>query len=344
MERVVERADAQRQRKDLHLILLAGQQVDFLQPADGGVHARVVGGAVALDIGFFVLGEDFAARWSWNRSKQVERELMLDQVVVGVAREGERIEPQGVDHRQGKQPQPWSDRGQVWPVEVDEVVAEHEAPSDAVVAAYRRKLADVAAFQRGRASGIIPADGQRIAVSRAREALARPGGYCIRELQQTGFDLGSGCRGRRFGRRQTDQAQTHVIGAGAWDEMAADDTACEVAGKIPGAAAHDTPGIARCHRVAGPVILIEAPFANIAGEVEYAVGRLVNRIRSDRRRSTQPIFARVRAGFDPLAAPRILVACSATGRGLLPLPFGRQPHLVTQSRARPAAVSDRVVP
>jgi hypothetical protein len=44
-----------------------------------------------------------------------------------VAREGQRVEPQRIDHRQRQQAQPRLGRGKVWPVEVDEIVPEDEA-------------------------------------------------------------------------------------------------------------------------------------------------------------------------------------------------------------------------
>jgi len=53
--------------------------------------------------------------------------VMLDQMVVGIAREGQRVEPQRVDHRQLQQPQVGLGGGQMWQVESDQIMAEQEA-------------------------------------------------------------------------------------------------------------------------------------------------------------------------------------------------------------------------
>ena len=50
--------------------------------------------------------------------------VVLDQVVVGVGREGQRTEPKRVHHWQFEQAQVWRHRPQVGNVELDEIVAE----------------------------------------------------------------------------------------------------------------------------------------------------------------------------------------------------------------------------
>ena len=52
--------------------------------------------------------------------------IVLDQAVIGIAREGERAEPQRVHRRQSKQPQVWLRRLEVGQVEGNQVVAEKE--------------------------------------------------------------------------------------------------------------------------------------------------------------------------------------------------------------------------
>ena len=64
--------------------------------------------------------------------------VMLDQMVVRVARKGQRVEPQRIDHRQRQEPQPRLGRGQVRGVEGDEVVPEQKAAPSASGSSFAR--------------------------------------------------------------------------------------------------------------------------------------------------------------------------------------------------------------
>ena len=60
--RLVHRADAQRGREHLHAVLLAAQQRRLFQPGDGGLHAGIVGVAVAFELLILFLTDNLARR------------------------------------------------------------------------------------------------------------------------------------------------------------------------------------------------------------------------------------------------------------------------------------------
>lgn len=88
--------------------------------------------------------------------------VMLDQMVVRVARKGQRIQPQRIDHRQCQQPQSGCGRGEMRAIEVDEIVAEHEAATrgQCIEAAQRRR--QIAALEAESLPGVATAASWRI--------------------------------------------------------------------------------------------------------------------------------------------------------------------------------------
>src|SRR6266545_160510 len=85
------------------------------------------------------------------------------------------------------------------------------------------------------------------------------------------------------------------------------------------------------------------PLADIANEIDDALGRGTARVPADRRRQTDVALANVRALRILRIAPRPSSSRRAAGR-LLPLAFVRQPIDAAGAHAEPAAVRDRIRP
>ncbi|MCZ7598476.1 MAG: hypothetical protein M5U09_13200 [Gammaproteobacteria bacterium] len=86
-------------------------------------------------------------------------------MVVGIAGKGERIEPQGIDHGQLQHPQRGHRRGEVGPVEGDDVVTEQEVEAGGERVEFLEGADDVGAGI-GERTAVVTANGGQLADAR----------------------------------------------------------------------------------------------------------------------------------------------------------------------------------
>ena len=130
--------------------------------------------------------------------------IMLDEVMIGVARKGQRAETQGVHRRQLEQPQARLCRRQVWQVEGDQIVAQKEGRPVGEIVELRQ-------FRRRTTAGIpLPGIGAHRAKGtntfafpaylQIERKAARPGGWFLPGCRRGGFRPGiEQSMGRRTG-------------------------------------------------------------------------------------------------------------------------------------------------